>query len=166
MAATMSDPGESQDGAAAPRGLDRAGAIVAELVEAVGATTAALAAERAAKAAAEISTVAEAARSAAGSFDRSDHPRFARGLDRAADEVDAVAQLVRRRDWQKVAAAIAGFAQRRPSLFGLGAITVGFATARLLLSPLDREAPGSESSPRAEAGVAKSGIGADGGPTP
>jgi uncharacterized protein YjeT (DUF2065 family) len=78
------------------------------------------------------SAIGEAARSAARSLDGSDIPDLARGADRAAERIDGIARFLRERCWRELAAETSGFARRRPRLFGLGAVAVGFLVGRLL----------------------------------
>lgn len=127
-----------EDGAGAP-GIDRARAIISELAEAFAAAAASLAQEQGEKAAAEISAVAEAARCAARSLDRSDHPGLAGGVDRAVDRLDGVARAVREQNWRQIASDTCDFARRRPRLFGLAALSIGFLVGRLLLPSVDSE---------------------------
>jgi uncharacterized protein YjeT (DUF2065 family) len=129
------DGGKAQGANA--RGIERAGAIVAELADALGAALIAVAEEQEAMAAQHISAVAEAARCAARSLDRSGSPEIGHGVDGAADRIDDLARVVREREWRDIAAATAAFARRRPRLFGLGAIALGFLVGRLLASPAE-----------------------------
>jgi hypothetical protein len=122
-------------------GIERAAAIVAELTDAVGAGLLAAAEEQGVIAADKVSAVAEAARCAARSLDQSGSPAMARGVDRAAGRIDDIAGDVRGRNWREIAGETADFARRRPGLFGLGAISLGFLLGRLLTLPADRGAP-------------------------
>jgi hypothetical protein len=135
----MADLGDSRpQGRAGARRSERAGAIIAELADAFGSALMAVAEEQGVKAGERVSAVAEAARCAARSLDQSGSAGIARGVDRAADRIDHVAGVVRRRDWREIAAATGDFARRRPGLFGLGAVAVGFLVGRLLTLPADR----------------------------
>jgi uncharacterized protein YjeT (DUF2065 family) len=127
----MGDPGDSRDGGRA-RGTDRAGAIVAEIADAFGAALTALAEEQGIGLADRTSAIGEAVRSAARSLDGSNLPGLARNVDQAAERIDDIARLVRERCWREFAAETAGFARRRPRLFGLGAIAIGFLAGRLM----------------------------------
>jgi hypothetical protein len=133
------DSGDPPDDGVKARGIDRAGAIIAELAEAFGAAASVLAEEQRVKAAADIAAVSQAARSAARSLDESDHPELARRLDRAGDRMDDLARIVRDSDWRNIAAETADLGRRRPALFALGAISFGFVAGRLLLAPADRD---------------------------
>lgn len=132
----MADRGDSQpqDGAGARR-IERAGAIVAELADAFCSALIGAAEEQGAKAGEQVSAVAEAVRCAAQSLDQSGSPGIARGVDRAADRIEHIADIVRRREWREIATETGDFARRRPGLFGLGAVAVGFLAGRLLTPP-------------------------------
>jgi hypothetical protein len=137
----MADLGDSRprDGAKA-RGIDRAGAIVAELTDAIGSALLAAAEEQRVIATDHASALAEAARCAARSLEQSGSPEMARSVGRVADRIDDIASSVRRRNWREIPAETAEFARRRPGLFGLGAVSIGFLVGRLLTSPTDRDA--------------------------
>jgi len=119
------------------RGLERAGAILAELADALGSTLVAAAEAQRTAAAERVAAIAGALR----------------GVDRTADQIDDLARFVREQDWREIAAETAAFARRRPRLFGLAAVSLGFLAGRLLLSPVDRDGPG-ECTPAAEGGEA------------
>lgn len=133
----MPDPGDSSpSGGAEARGTQhgrgRAGAILGELADALGAALLGLAEEERGNLADRAAAIGEAARCAARSLDRSDSPDLARGIDRVADRIDAVAGLLRARKWREIALDTADFARRRPGLFGPAAASIGFLAARLL----------------------------------
>jgi hypothetical protein len=134
-----------------PRGLERAGAILAALAEAFGSALVAAADEQRLEAAARTKAVAAALRSAARSLDQSDNPGLAGRADRAADRIDDVARFVGERDWRQIGAVTAAFARRRPGLFGLAAVSLGFLAGRLLLLAEDRDGPG-DRAPTSESG--------------
>jgi hypothetical protein len=125
-----------------PNGLERAAAILAELAEAFGSAVVALVEEQRIEVAERTTAVAAALRCAARSLDERDSPSLADRANRAADRVDDVARFVRERDWRDIAAEFAAFARRRPGLFGLAALSLGFLAGRLLLVPEDRGGPG------------------------
>jgi hypothetical protein len=161
----MAEPGDSQSGDdTRPGGIVRIKAIVAELADACGSALATLAEEQSARAAGEIGAIAEAARCAARSFERSQSPQIARGIDRAAEGIDGVAQLIRARDWGEIAATTADFARCGPGVFGLGAMAIGFVVGRLLMPAVGREPTAEEAlAPRgAPAGEQGDGKAADG----
>jgi hypothetical protein len=137
----MAEQGDwrSQDGAAA-QGIDRAAAIAAELADAFGAALIALAEEQEAMAAERISAVAEAARCAARSLGQSSIPEFAPGVARAAERIDDIGRIVRQRNWREIATGTTDFARRRPGLFGIAAMAVGFLVGRLATVPAARSA--------------------------
>jgi hypothetical protein len=124
-----------------PLGLERAGAILAELADALGAVVEAAAEEQRMAAVGRAAAVAAALRTAARSLDQSDSPGLAHCADRAADRSDELARFIRERDWREIAAETAAFARRRPGLFGLGAVALGFLAGRLLL-PAERDGRG------------------------
>jgi hypothetical protein len=134
-----------------PRGLERAVAILAELADAFGAALVASAEEQRIAAAGRVAAVATALRCAARSLDQSESPGIAEGAGRAADRIDGLAHFVQERSWREIAAETAAFARRRPGLFGLGAVSLGFLASRLLLLPVDRDGP-DERTPAAEGG--------------
>ncbi len=134
-----------------PHGLERAAAILAELAEAFGLAVVASVEEQRIEAAERTKAVAAALRCAARSLDELDSPSLADGADRAADRIDDAARFVRERDWREIAAESAAFARRRPGLFGLAALSLGFLAGRLLLVPEDRGGPG-DRAPTAEGG--------------
>jgi hypothetical protein len=134
-----------------PRGLERAGTIIAELADALGSTLVASAEAQRTVAAERVAAIAAALRCAARSLEQSDSQRIADGADRAADRIDDWARYVRERDWREIAAETAAFARRRPGLFGLAAVSLGFLAGRLLL--VDRDGSG-ECTPAAEGGGA------------
>jgi hypothetical protein len=143
--ADLGDARPQDDGRA--RGIGRAGAIVGELADAVGSALLEVAEEQGGIAADRVAAIAEAVRCAARSCDQSGSPAMARGVDRAADGIDDIAGIVRRRDWREIAAETADFARRRPGLFGLGAISIGFLVGRLLTLPSPPAADGADGGP-------------------
>jgi hypothetical protein len=153
----MADLGESQPHGGATRGVDRGGAILAELAEALASALLGLAEEQRLAMAERVAAIAEAARSAARSLDRSESSTMARSVDRAADGIADLSRIVRERSWREIAAETAEFARFRPGLFGLGAIALGFLAGRLLL-PEPRGAPvETASETRGASGLASSG---------
>jgi ElaB/YqjD/DUF883 family membrane-anchored ribosome-binding protein len=162
----MADPGDSRPGdGAGARGIERAGAIVAELADALGSALMALAEEQGVRSADRAAAIAEAARCAARSLDQSASPEIARGIDRAADGIDDIARLVRDRNWREIATETADFARRRPWLFGLGAVAIGFLAGRLLTPRVDRDGapPAAEPAPAVADGDSDAADGAVGG---
>ena len=135
------------------RGLERAGAILAELADALGSALVAAAEAQRTAAAGRVAAIAGALRCAARSLDQSENPRIADGVDRTADQIDDLARFIREQDWREIAAETTAFARRRPGLFGLAAVSLGFLAGRLLLLPVDRDGPG-ECTPAAEGGEA------------
>ena len=136
-----------------PHGLERAGAILAELADALGSALVAAAEAQRTAAAGRVAAIAGALRCAARSLDQSENPRIADGVDRTADQIDDLARFVREQDWREIAAETTAFARRRPGLFGLAAVSLGFLAGRLLLLPVDRDGPG-ECTSAAEGGEA------------
>ena len=134
-----------------PHGLERAAAILAEMAEAFGSAVVASVEEQRIEAAERTKAVAAALRCAARSLDESDSPSLAERANRAADRIDDVGHFVRERDWRDIAAEAAAFARRRPGLFGLAALSLGFLAGRLLLLPEDRGGP-ADRAPTAEGG--------------
>jgi hypothetical protein len=139
------------DESSRPGGLERAGAILAELAEAFGSALVASAEEQRIAAAGQTAAVAAALRCAARSLDASNSPGLADGADRAADRIDGLVHFVRERDWREIAAETAAFARGRPGLFGLAAVSLGFLAGRLLLLRENLDGPG-DPAPAAEGG--------------
>jgi hypothetical protein len=75
--------------------------------------------------------LAGAARRAAGEFE-GQVPQAAQYIRLAADQLDGVADAVRRRDFNRIMADVQNFARQRPVAFFGAAIFVGFAAMRLL----------------------------------
>jgi hypothetical protein len=107
-----------------------------------GSTLVAAAEAQRTEAARRVAAIATALRCAARSLDQSDIPGIANGADRAADRIDDVARFVRERDWREIAAETAVFGRRRPGLFGLAAVSLGFLAGCVLLSTMDGDGPG------------------------
>jgi hypothetical protein len=133
-----------------------AGAILAELADAVGSALVAAAEEQKLLAAERIAAVATALRRAAQSLDHSESPAIAGGTNRAADRIDALAHSVREWEWRDIVADAAGFARRRPALFGLAAVSLGFVAGRLLRPAVGNGAPGQPTPATEGAGQAAS----------
>jgi hypothetical protein len=144
----MADPGESRacDSGGA-RGIGRAGAILAELAEACAAALTGLVEEQEAKLSNRAGALGEAARLAARSLEDSDNADLACGIERAADRIDALARILRERNWREIAAGTAGFARSRPHLFGLAAVALGFLAGRLLATRADPDEVGKRPPP-------------------
>jgi hypothetical protein len=132
----MADEDGSQPrDAGKPWGIERAGAIVAELADAFRAALIAVAEEQEAAAAQHISAVAEATRCAASSLDQSGESGIAKDVAGAAERIDDLARVVRERNWREIRTATATCARRRPGLFNVGAVALGFLVGRLFTSP-------------------------------
>jgi hypothetical protein len=138
---TKADDSTPEEGGR-PCGRERATAILADLADALGSALAAAVQEQRTAAAGQAAALAAAARCAARSLQEADNPGIADGLDRVADRIDDLARFVHERDWRDMAAETAAFARRRPGLFGMAAVSLGFFAGRLLLSPIGRDEPG------------------------
>jgi hypothetical protein len=122
-------------------GLDRAKDIIVEFACATQSAALSAANERKQRAAEQVGGVAEAVRAAARSLDRSQIPTAARYFDRAAGQVEDLAQALRERRWGELIGDIEDVARRQPVLFVVGAVAVGFLAGRFLaLSPRRQEA--------------------------
>jgi len=122
-------------------GIDRAKAILAQLVDATRSAVEAMLDDQKQRAAKQVDGIAEAVRCAAQCFERSDSRAIARYADRAADQIEDFSLLIRDRRWSEIAADAEDFARRRPLLFILGATAAGFLAGRLLSVPAARQRP-------------------------
>jgi hypothetical protein len=121
-------------------GLERAGTILSEFVEASRAAAEALVYEQKQRAAAQVKGIGEAVRAAARSLERSQTPTLAGYADRAAIQIEQFSDLIGDRSWSEIIAETRGFARRRPWLFLFAATAAGFLTGRVLSAPTDRGA--------------------------
>jgi uncharacterized protein YjeT (DUF2065 family) len=136
----MADPDESRSrDSSGARGIERAGAIIAELADACASALTGLFEGQEARLSDRAAALGEAARSAARSLDQSDNPDFARGIEQAAERVDELARTLRERNWREIASGAADFARRRPRLFGLATVALGFLATRLAAARVDRD---------------------------
>ena len=131
------------DGAAAYRereeqSLERAKAILSELLDATRSAAETILDEQKLRTAERVSGMAEAVRCAAQSLDRSENPAIARYADQAADRIDDFSRLIGERQWSEIIADTEDLARRQPMLFALGAAAIGFLAGRLLAVPTDR----------------------------
>jgi uncharacterized protein YjeT (DUF2065 family) len=139
----MADPDESRSrDSGGARGIERAGAILAELAEACASALVGLVEEQEARLSDRTAALVEAARSAARSLEGSDNYDLARGIEQAAERIDGLARILHERNWREIADGTADFARRRPRLFGLAAVALGFLAGRLAAAPADREEAG------------------------
>jgi NTP pyrophosphatase (non-canonical NTP hydrolase) len=120
-------------------GVERVGAILAELADAARSAAEALLDDQKQQTAERIAEIAGAVHSAAQSLDRSDNSALARSVARAGDQVEGFSRLIRDRRWSEIAADADEFARRQPILFALGATLAGFAAGRLFSAPADRQ---------------------------
>lgn len=116
--------------------------VLAELLEAMRSAAHGVLDEQKARAAEEVGDIAEAVRCSARSLGQSDNPAIARYAERAAVGIDHVADVMRRRSWNDILADTEEFAQRRPTLFVLGAVAAGFAAGCLASVPAASRVPG------------------------
>ena len=138
----MAEPSDSMAGATPPRsGLERAAAILAELVCAAGSAAVTLADQQKAAAAAQIDNVGEALRAAARSLEGSHNPFAADYADRAADEIAELAAAASQRRWREFAADVEAVGRRRPALFAAGAAVLGFLAGRFWIGIRCAEPP-------------------------
>jgi hypothetical protein len=113
-------------------GLDHAKDILLEFACATQSAALSAANERKQRAAEQVGGLAEAVRVAARSLDRSQIPTAARYVDRAAAQVEDLAQALRERRWGELIGDIEDVARRQPVLFIAGAMAVGFLVGRFL----------------------------------
>jgi hypothetical protein len=78
-------------------------------------------------------------RAAAQSFDRSKSPTVARYADHAADRVERFSRSLHEQRWGDIIDDVEDVARRRPALFILGTVAVGFLVGRLLSAPITGE---------------------------
>ncbi|HEV2100725.1 MAG TPA: hypothetical protein VGR45_17600 [Stellaceae bacterium] len=116
-------------------GLDRACALVTELADAVRSAALCAAGEQVRRGARQVGGVAEAVRAAARSLDRSESPTAARYADQTAERIERFSRSLHQQRWSEIIDDVEDVARRRPALFVLGAVTVGFLAGRLLSDP-------------------------------
>jgi hypothetical protein len=121
-------------------GLEHAGTILTELVEAGRAAAEALVHEQKQRAAAQVKGIGEAVRSAAQSLERSQTTTLARYADQAASHIEQFSHLIGNRSWSEIIAETRYFARRQPWLFLFSATAAGFLAGRVLLAPANRGA--------------------------
>ena len=78
--------------------------------------------------------ISDAIRRAAGELEH-ELPPAATYIKRAADEIDMMADAIKRRDVRQIVQDVQGFAQRQPAAFLGATILGGFAVVRLLRTP-------------------------------
>lgn len=133
MALTSDAAGAAREGA--QRAADEARSVLVEFLEAMRSAAYGILDEQKARAAKEVGDIAEAVRSSARSLERSDNSAIARHVERAASGIEDFALAMRQRSWNDILADTEEFAQRRPTLFVLGAIAAGFAAGCLASMP-------------------------------
>jgi len=140
---TSSDIGSQREAAAqvgstVDRTPERAGGIVAQLVDATCSVVEALVEEQKLRFGERASGIADALRSAVDPLDRSAN-RLASGyIARAANEAESFSRRVRERRWDELLAETEDLARREPVLFVLGAFATGFLIGRLVGAPASR----------------------------
>jgi len=80
-----------------------------------------------------IGSIAQATQQAAMAFDN-DLPQAAHYIRQASDQMQAVADNVRKRDVRELVGEVQEFARQQPTLFFGGAVVLGFAALRFLKS--------------------------------
>jgi hypothetical protein len=121
-------------------GVERAGTILSEVVEASRAAAEALVYEQKQRAAAQVKGIGEAVRSAAQYLERSQTPTLARYADQAASEIEQFSHLISDRSWSEIIAEARYFARRQPWLFLFAATAAGFLAGRVLSAPTNHGA--------------------------
>jgi hypothetical protein len=123
----------------APPGPQRAKAILVDLADAARSAALAAAEQHKQHHVRQAGAVAEGMRAAARSLDRSQSPIAARYADQAAERVEALARSLDERSLGEIIGDVGGVARRRPGLFALGAVAVGFLAGRLFSDPIPRD---------------------------
>ena len=123
----MSDQNDAATGAG-----DRGATVLGELIEATRAAVTAVLDEQKEHAADRVASVGEAVRRAGQTLDAAATPMMAETLAEAAGRIDAFSDVIRERSWGELAAEVADFARRRPTIFVAGAVALGFLGGRLL----------------------------------
>jgi hypothetical protein len=123
----------------APPGLERAKAILDELADAARCVALAAAEQHKQHHVRQAGAVAEGMRAAARSLDHSQSPIAAGYADQAAERVEAFARSLDERSLGEIIGDVGGVARRRPGLFALGAVAVGFLAGRLFSDPSPRD---------------------------
>lgn len=116
-------------------GIERAGTMLVELVEASRAAAEALLDEQKHRAAAQVTGLAEAVRSAAQCLERSETWGIGGYTHQAAGQIERLSHLIGDRSWSEIVAETRDFARRRPWLFLAAAAAVGFLAGRVLSVP-------------------------------
>jgi ElaB/YqjD/DUF883 family membrane-anchored ribosome-binding protein len=133
-------------------GVERAGTMLVELVEASRSAAEALLEEQKQRAAAQVKGFSEAVRSAAECLERSESWSLGSYANEAADQIERISQLIGQRSWNEILAETRDFARRRPWLFLGAATAAGFVAGRVLMVPAERPAsPDSQLSTRGAA---------------
>jgi hypothetical protein len=140
-------------------GLDRAWALLAEFADAARSAALCAADEQVRRGARQVGSVAEAMRAAARSLDQSQSPSAARHADRAAERIERFSRSLHEQRWSEIIGDVEDVARRRPALFVLGAVTMGFLAGRLLSDPRPEnrtpEMPGASALASDDAAVAE-----------
>lgn len=116
-------------------GIERAGTMLVELVEASRSAAEALLEEQKQRAAAQVKGVAEAVRSAAECLEHSQSWGLGDYANRAAGQIEQLSQVIGQRSWSEILAETRDFARRRPWLFLGAATAAGFVAGRVLMVP-------------------------------
>jgi hypothetical protein len=133
---SMTEPTDSMTSGGDTRsGLDRATAILVEIADAVRSAALCAAGQQVQRSSRQVGGMAEAMRAAACSLDRSQSPTAARVAHRAAGRIEGFSRSLHERRWGDIIDEVEGVARRRPALFVLGTVAVGFLAGRLLLDP-------------------------------
>jgi hypothetical protein len=131
----------------AERAAEGARSVLVEFLEAVRSAAYSILDEQKARAAKEVGDIAEAVRASARSLEQSDNPAIARYIERAAERIEHFSGVMRERSWNDILADTEELAQRRPTLFVLGAIGAGFAAGWLASLAEGRRAPNEREEP-------------------
>jgi hypothetical protein len=128
-----------ENGADAQTGFERAAAIVFEFADAARSAALGAAGQQVRQTARQVGGIAEAMRAAARSLDRSPSPVAARYADQVAERIEGFARSLHEHRWREIIKEVEGMARRRPTLFVLGTVAVGFLAGRLLSDPAPRD---------------------------
>ena len=113
-------------------GLERAGNVVAEFVDAARSAAESLLQEQKQQIADRVSGVAAALRGAAQSLDKTQNRVISHYVGEAAGQVEGLSRTLAGRRWNEILADTEDFARRQPVWFVLSAVAAGFLAGRFL----------------------------------
>ena len=121
-------------------GGERRGTVVVEFLDAARTAAESLLEEQKRQVVERVSGIADGLRSAVEPLGRSQNAIIARLVDQAADRVESFSRAVRHRRWYELVADTEDLARRQPTLFVLGAVTVGFLIGRFVWTATGQQA--------------------------